>query len=136
MSSAEVTALQEKILILARERLLEEEDLFLGEILVVLWGCKPAGIGSQKVRHLSRSEIVRICRLDPGEHFYFSDEAEQEKYRSAQALASEAVARLTEKGLLISIREEKLIWAKGKPRVERIEYCEMFRLTEEGRSRG
>jgi hypothetical protein len=133
MSSAEVTQLQEKILKLAQERLLENEDLSFGEILIVLCGCRPERIGSQKVRHLSRIEILRVCRLPPGEPFYFSDEAEQAKYHSARASASEAVAGLTKNGLLIPIREEKLIWAKGKPRVERIEYCEIFRLTEEGK---
>jgi hypothetical protein len=53
MSSAEVTALQEEILKLAQERLLEEEDLAWGEILIVLCECRPERIGSQKVRHLS-----------------------------------------------------------------------------------
>jgi hypothetical protein len=128
----ELTGIQKGILRLAHERLLANEDLSFGEILVDLYGCRPEYIGLRRVQKLPQNEVLNICRLEPHEEFHFAGKVAQDKYGLAQASASADVAWLVERGLLITVKTENLIWAKDQPRVERIGSFRMIRLTEEG----
>ena len=127
-----LTEIHKGILRLAHERLLEKEDLSFGEILVALYGCRPEKIGLHRVKKLSENEILNICRLEPHGEFHFATTVESDKYELAQASAPADVAWLVERGLLITVKAEKLIWAKDQPRVERVEDFLMIRLTKEG----
>jgi len=129
-----LTRLQKNILALAYERSLEKEDLSFGEILISLYGAKPKRIGPLRVQNLSLSELLGVCRSKDYDDFYFSNEAEQDGYRVNQESVFEAVAGMVERGLIIKIRNPKLIWEEDKPRVKRIEYYEMIRLAEKGKA--
>ncbi len=130
----ELTNLQKNVLELAHERFLEKEDLSFGEILISLYGSRPARIGPLRVQNLSLSELLVVCRSGDYDDFHFSNEAEEDSYRVNQASVFEAVAGMVERGLMIRIRNPKLIWEDDKPRVKRIEYYEMIRLTEKGKT--
>ncbi len=130
--ASKLTNLHKDILKLAYDRLLEKEDLSFGEILLALYGCRPERIGLHRVRKLSKNQMLNICRLEPYEGFHFGTEVEREKYHFAQASASKAVAELVKRGFLITVKAQKLLWAKGQPRVEGIENFPMFKLTDAG----
>lgn len=128
-----LSADQKEVLRLSYERLVAKDDLPFSEILISLFHCKPQKIGSHPVENLSLSQILDVCRLEPQEDFQFSDRAEKERCIMAQNSAYKAIVDLIRKGLVLTIKSEKLIWAEDKARVERIEYYQMIRLTEKGR---
>ncbi len=124
--------IEERILKLAYQRFLENQELSFLELLISLFQYNPKRIGSHEVTKLSRKQVVDLCRAEPFEDFQFDCEADQEKYRRDKIRVLEAVSELVRRGLITNEKEALLIWIKGQPRVERIQYYDMIRLTKKG----
>ncbi len=123
---------EKKILRAAYMRSLDQEDLSLCEILVTVYGCRPARIGRQWVQNLSPEEMIALCRAESDPAFHFETEMEQEGYQLDKRAARSTVSGLVEKGLLIVVREPVLVWQEDQPRVKGVYYCERIRLTDKG----
>lgn len=133
LPSEGLTGLQKNILRLAHERFLGREDLCIEEVLLTLYGCRPARIGPLWAQNLSLGELVAVSRSEQHAEFHFRTEAEKESYELDQASAFEAVQNLAARGLVSEIRNPRVVWHTDKPVVRRIEYYQMIRLTEEGK---
>ncbi len=128
-----LTDIQKDILRLAHERFLGHEELSMGEILITLYGSRPAKMGPLWVQNFSMDELVAVCRSEQYDHFHFLTEAEKESYLLDQASALEAVSDLAGRGLVAETRHPRIIWHSDRPLVKRIEYYRMIRLTAKGK---
>ncbi len=124
--------LHESILNMAYERGLEGEDLTYSEILVTLFGCRPARIGPLSVQGFSLEELIGVCRKQDYSDFHFGSDAEQKAYSSGNQAAFEAVADLEEKGWVKIVIQDQLIWDENQPRVKSLEKNKTVRLTRKG----
>ena len=105
-----------------------------GEILITLYGSRPAKMGPLWVQNFSMNELVAVCRSEQYDHFHFLTEAEKESYLLDQASALEAVSDLAARGLVAETKHPRIIWHSDKPLVKRIEYYRMIRLTQKGKN--
>ncbi len=124
--------LHKAILNLAYERGLRQEDLSFCEILVAIFGCRPARIGPTPVQGFSLEQLVGICRKEEFDDFHFETEAEQTAYKMDREAASKAVADLTRKTWVKLVPHDQLIWDEHQPRVKSLKKNDMVRLTEKG----
>lgn len=124
--------LHKAILNLAYERGIRQEDLSFCEILVTIFGCRPARIGPISVQGFSLEQLVDVCRKEEHDDFHFETDSEQDAYKLDREAASTAVVDLEGKGLVKIIPHDQLIWDEHQPRVKSLKKNEMVRLTEEG----
>jgi hypothetical protein len=124
---------QRSILKLAYERLLENQDLSLGEVMIVVYAGRPEKIGRTRVERLSPNRLVALCRSEPHWEFTFPNETEAKNFLRAQTSASEAVSDLLKQGLIVLIPTPNLVWDEARPVVKEVKNCDMIRLTERGR---
>ncbi len=124
--------LHKAILNMAYERSLEGQDLSFPEMLVTLFGCRPARIGPFSVQGFSLGQLLCVCRKENYEDFHFETEEEHEAYKLDRQSVLRAVAELVEMGWVKIIPHDQLIWDERQPRVKCLEKSEMVRLTKKG----
>ncbi len=124
--------LHKAILNLAYERGLRQEDLSFCEILVTIFGCRPARIGPISAQGFPLEQLVGVCRKGEYDDFHFETEAEQNAYKMDREAALKAVADLAEKAWVKVVPHDELIWDEHQPRVKSLKKNEMVRLTQKG----